>query len=539
MDEAKAPSITVMRAFFARFGGRPRPIQTETFQSIQDDRDLLVTAPTSSGKTEAVFVPLAIRLLARGSDGKGKLGALVISPTRALATDLHKRMEPIFQSLGLRLDVSTGDKNTCSATHPSDALIRTPEGLDGLLCRHPEQLNYLLDVAIDELHKFVEDARGTQLIGLLHRLESRVPGHRRLGISATLPDPMLPINMGLLRGNTITISSPDDGKIEFIQHPWLGPGPTSADHFLSKLREIQCKKAIAFVNSRKRAEEMAVLLNRGFLKGRCFVHHGSTSTALRRETEECLRTFQVALVVATTTLEVGIDVGDLDTTILLDLPRDLNALLQRAGRAGRRNGKRRVLYVTGLFDRATDFAPMIAQAQRPRPTATGDARPFLSGCLQQAISLVASKGAESGMGLVHFLEGAFRLPQTQAWQILESLVETGLLAKNDTSFVLTHNSQAMLENRSIHITFSANAGTPIYDAVSHRRIGQALVGNTGKILLGGRARELTGMDPTTGRVLAKQSDGGAASFPRQAQSTFDQVATQCYPKMGGRVRLNP
>ena len=525
----------VLRAFFTRFGGKPRGIQEEAYSAFQDDRDGLVVAPTSSGKTEAVFVPVASRLLARGGDAQGHLGAIIISPTRALATDLHKRMSPIFHSLGLRLDAATGDLNTCSASHPSDALIRTPEGLDGTLCRHQEQLGDILDVVIDEMHLFLGDPRGTQLVGLLHRLLDHAPGHRRLGISATLPDPSLPLRVGLLRADPVVVKAEEQSEIQFIQHAWTGQGAQGVESFLAILRELQCQKAIAFVRSRARAEEACALLNQGHLKGHCFVHHGGTSTALRREAEERLRRARVALVVATTTLEVGIDIGDLDTTILLDVPKDPSSLFQRAGRAGRRNGLRRVLYVTGLFDRTVDFAKLITLAKRPQDPRPRDARPYLAGCFQQIASLVASRDSASWPYLRNFLTAAYGLPDALGNQMLECLVETGLLCRQAADLALSPATQRMFENRSIHLTFSGQSGSPVIDQGSRRLLGHAAISGKGIIRLGGKGREVKGWDSLSQQVLTRQVEGGTPSFAPQGRSSFESAADRFIALIGGQL----
>jgi ATP-dependent Lhr-like helicase len=525
----------VIRAFFTRFGGKPRVIQEEAFKSFLEDRDGLVVAPTSSGKTEAVFVPVATRLLARGAEARGRLGALIISPTRALATDLHKRMSPTFQALGLRLDAATGDLNTCSRIHPSDALIRTPEGLDGTLCRHQEQVGDIQDVVIDEMHLFLCDPRGTQLVGLLHRLLDLAPGHRRLGISATLPDPTLPVRVGLLRAEPILVTAEDQGEIQFIQHAWMGQGPHGVDSFLATLRDLPCRKAIAFVRSRARAEEASAMLNRGHLKGHCFVHHGATSTALRREAEERLRRERVALVVATTTLEVGIDIGDLDTTILLDVPNNTGSLLQRAGRAGRRNGLRRVLYVTGLYDRAVDFSQVITLARRPQEPRRGDARPYLAGCFQQIASLVAARGSASRPLLRQFLTAAYGLPEVVGERMIDCLLESGLLMRHGADLGLSAPTQKMMENRSIHMTFSGQTGSPVIDEVSRQHIGHAAVHGNGTILLGGKGREVTGRDPRTQQIVTRTVEGGIPSFAPLGQSSFESAADRFMLLIGGRL----
>jgi ATP-dependent helicase Lhr and Lhr-like helicase len=525
------------RAFFERFGGRPRPLQQEAFSVLIDSGDALICAPTSSGKTEAALLPIAHKLLRREADASARLGALIISPTRALASDLHTRMAPVFAKLGLRLDVATSDKNTCRTGVPSDVLIRTPEGLDATLCRSRESLAAVRDVMIDEIHTFMADPRGTQLVGLLQRLRSTAPSHRRIGVSATVGDLTLPGRTRLLRPDHVVVSQGEQGTIEYLPHRWIGSREQGADRFIRSLRELGCRKSIGFVRTRARAEEMAALLDRGHLRGLCLVHHGSTSSAIRRETEERLRRLPVAMVVATTTLEVGIDIGDVDTCILFDAPPDASALVQRAGRAGRRSGLRRVLYVTDLFDRAVEFGRLIARSGSSRSVAPGDARPFLSACFQQAVSYVASYGEVPQADVAGFLQEAFDLPADVSVAVISCLSLDAFLERTNGSVRLTPASVTMLANRTLHLTFASTSGSPVFDAKSLKRIGHAQVDGRGNILLGGAGRRIVSVDNSTGRVFTEAASGGNASFAPQSQSSFQRSARRHAARMGGVVRL--
>jgi ATP-dependent helicase Lhr and Lhr-like helicase len=289
----------VSRAFFARFGGHLTPIQEIAFARFEPCRDALVIAPTGSGKTEAAFVPLACALQARKRLGQTGLLALVVSPTRALASDLHRRMAAPLGKLGLCLDVATSDRDTRRASRQCDILIRTPEGLDVSLCHRPETLGTLSEVVIDEIHQYNQNPRGTQLAGLLHRLSDLIPGHRRSGISATLPESTGPERLRLLR-NPIIAQTPPAGDLSLTIHHWTGRGREGVPHFLRSLRELGARKCIAFARSRARVEEVAALLDAEWLRGKCLVHHGSLSSTLRRQTEDRLKRLKTGIVVATT-----------------------------------------------------------------------------------------------------------------------------------------------------------------------------------------------------------------------------------------------
>ncbi|MBK8751685.1 MAG: DEAD/DEAH box helicase [Candidatus Competibacteraceae bacterium] len=526
--------IQVQRAFFSRFGGRLRPIQEATFHQIEPDRDVLITAGTGTGKTEAAFVPVVCELLTR-DQGNGGIGALVVSPTRALATDLHTRMAPIFEALGLRLDVATGDKNTCRPNKPPDALIRTPEGLDNTLCRQPDDLKAVRAVIVDEVHFFLDNPRGTQLIGLLERLNTVAGPHRRLGVSATVPDTTLPTRAKLLR-NPVLVEESGGPLLEIIRHQWLGDESQGVASFLSLLRQHECRKSIGFARTRSRIESLCQLLDSGFLRGHCLVHHGSTSSAIRKETEARLRKMRVGLVIATTTLEVGIDIGDVDTCILFDVPKSVSSFLQRAGRAGRRSGMRRVICVTGLYDRATEFSRLVGRLKTGQLGDAGDARPFLVGCLQQIASLVATETSRQRIAATQFLDRAYGLPTRASDAIIAGLVDAKIISDCGDDLELLERGQQLLERRTLHLTFASDSGITVVDELSGRALGRVRIDGDDRIRLGGGGRRIVGMDKQRGYVITHPTEGGTASFARPAESVFEEIARRCLHRVGREVQ---
>ncbi len=515
-------SQVVKRAFFSRFGGKLRPLQEQAFALLELERDGLVTAPTGMGKTEAVFVPVAQRLLLRPREQQNQLGALIISPTRALATDLHKRMSPIFEQLGLRLDVATGDKNTQSKIRPSDALIRTPEGLDSTLVRRPSDLQNVQDIIIDEIHTFLNNPRGTQLVGLLHRISMLNSQHRRLGISATLPQPDIVTKTGLLRKNSVLVSIEEQSQIEFLTHHWAGEEIIGATGFLQFLKDTGIKKALGFVLSRKRAEQVTLWLNQGHLRDCVFVHHGSTSSTHRKQTEEHLRTRRIVLVVATKTLEVGIDIGDVDTCILFDTPLDASSLVQRAGRAGRRGGIRRVVLVSGLFDSISEFMPLLQQVKNKQIHTDYDPRPSLTGCLQQVASYLMQISSSTKNGLLGFLMQAYQIPESAAEDVIRlALISNFLLMNQFEDFLPSPVTEKMFETRALHRTFAATSGTTVIDERTQQVIGWAdtRAGNT--MLLAGKGREPVAWSNDQRKVFVKIVESGEAAFVKAGKSNFE------------------
>jgi ATP-dependent Lhr-like helicase len=518
-----------MRAFFGAFGLRLRPIQQEAFATLEPGRDALIMAPTGSGKTEAALAPVAELL--QGS--RGRLRALVLSPRQALASDLHTRLSETFAKLGLRLDVATGDKNTCSATKPPDLLIRTPEGLDSMLVRQETALAAVQVVVIDEIHTFLDDARGTQLVGLLQRLATVSPGFYRLGVSATLQDPSAPERAGLVRQPVMVREASDRGTLAVSWFDWHQSG-NDAKRFIQFLREQRVRKAIGFAGSRAKVELLAHTLNTGYLQNKIFVHHAGISQSVRRNTEQMLRNLPVAFVVATTTLEVGIDIGGVDTCVLFDAPPDRAAFLQRAGRAGRRSGQRQVVCVSGLYSRRVDFARVM-----PGQAETGlvDTKPFLSGCLQQIGSYVAQHDGADMSAVSRFLGNAYGVSPQVAAELVSALVAAGILTRDQTQLRLSDEGESMLETRQLHLTFAPAGGAKVVDRDSGRSLGRALATGSDQLLLGGQARKVVGFDTTTGAALTVPHSGGRPQFVPGGDSRFEWIARGMRGRLGAGFRF--
>ncbi|TNF32498.1 MAG: DEAD/DEAH box helicase [Deltaproteobacteria bacterium] len=512
-----------------------RPVQEKALERLRTDRDGLITASTGSGKTEAAFLPVVEALLDRPREG-GKTRALVLSPTRALASDLHRRMAPVLEALGLRLDVATSDKNTVRDNEVTDVLIRTPEGLDITLCRRPGELSDITEVLIDEIHDFLKGPRGTQTAGLLARLDMSGVKARRIGISATIPDLTLPSRSRLLR-DPIIIEDGDQQGLDVSYYDWVRAGREGGEAFVDFLRELGSRKLIGFARSKRRVEDLCGWLSTGFLRENCMAHHASLSSSGRRAVEERLRKARVGLVVATTTLEVGIDIGDVDTCVLFDAPSGVSSFLQRAGRAGRRSGLRRVVCVGGLFDRTVEYAKLVAQISGGLPPGTADARPFLVGALQQLASYAAIATGRSRAEIRELASTAFGMSARAADAMVDGLVRGDLLVARGDSIELSARGEQLVENRAIHLTFGVDTGSPVYDESSGRQIGKAYVHGTSEIRLGGSGRKVIGVDGLTGRVITRPTGSGNASFAPASASVFEALAGRIVATIGGEARV--
>ncbi|MCA9969579.1 MAG: DEAD/DEAH box helicase [Anaerolineales bacterium] len=382
------------RLFFARHGGFT-PVQLQAIPPIAAGQDALVVAATASGKTEAVLAPLLERLWPRLP--RPGLHLLYICPTRALVRDLHTRLAPPLADASIRLGMKTGDAPLPAET-PA-ILLTTPESTDSLLTRAPRLFADLQAVVLDEIHLFDNTPRGDHLRCLLPRIERirtygrpGAPPAQRVALSATVPDPA-GVAARYLQDAAIVLAPGDRGVVADVQ-PFTGLADLAA-----ALGRRPGFKALIFCNSRVEVEETAAALRQHLPHhGDIFVHYSNLETAVRREVEERFAAASVAVCVATSTLELGIDIGSVDDVVLLGAPPDLDAFLQRAGRGGRRTGAARVLCLPktpgewARFDAFLTLAPTPPHPltspppHPPTPTSPYTFRPAI--LVQQTFSLL-------------------------------------------------------------------------------------------------------------------------------------------------------
>ncbi|HEY0513778.1 MAG TPA: DEAD/DEAH box helicase [Thermoanaerobaculia bacterium] len=339
-----------------------RPLQERAVEPILSGDHALLVAPTAGGKTEAAFFPLASRML--GEDWSG-LSVLYLCPLRALLNNLEPRLAGYLHFVGRRVgrwhgDVGQGTRREI-LRDPPDLLLTTPESLEVMLTSravdHGRLFRGLRAVVIDELHAFAGDDRGWHLLSLLERI-SRVAGGnlQRIGLSATIGNPEE--LLGWLAG-----SSPGARSVVTADAPEVatatkkvGAEPPGADvqiDFVGSLenaaqvlaRLYRGEKRLVFCDSRSRVEDLAFRLRD--LGVATHVSHGSLGADERRRAEQAFAEARDCVIVATSTLELGIDVGDLDRVIQLEAPATVASFLQRLGRSGRRPGTRRnLLFLT-------------------------------------------------------------------------------------------------------------------------------------------------------------------------------------------------
>ncbi len=287
----------------------------------------MVISPAASGKTEAIVAPAVERLL---PDQRDRFAVLYVSPTRALVNDLFRRMSEPLEYLELKLARKTGDHPALDESRLPFMLITTPESFDSLLCRHTRIFKELSAVVLDELHLLDNTPRGDQLRVLLERLRLINTDIRYYALSATIDD----VEMGRRYfPDPVVVQVPSRREIDEELLP-MGDGWPA--RIIEELKRRGLRKVLCFFNARSYAEQYSKLLNLPPFTNRVWVHHASLTRESRESVEATMNREKTGILCCTSTLELGIDIGDIDGVVLVRPPFNVSSLLQRLGRSNRR-----------------------------------------------------------------------------------------------------------------------------------------------------------------------------------------------------------
>nr|WP_249784663.1 ligase-associated DNA damage response DEXH box helicase [Bradyrhizobium sp. IC3195] len=376
------------RAWFAARGWSPRAHQLALLEKAREDRSALLIAPTGAGKTLAGFLPTLVELstqpLTRDAGAKknlvstgrsvqrsGGLHTLYISPLKALAVDIARNLErPIAEmDLPIKVETRTGDtpvsRRQRQRRYPPDVLLTTPEQLALLLSSDdaPFLFSSLKRIVLDELHALVTSKRGDLLSLGLARLWRLAPQMRAIGLSATVAEPeqlarfLVPQPDGKERAADIVVAGgAAPPVVEMLDTrerlPWAGH---SARHALPEIYELikANKTTLVFVNTRSQAEMLFQNLWSMNDDGLAIaLHHGSLDVAQRRKVEDAMSAGRLRGVVCTSSLDLGVDWGDVDLVVNIGAPKGSSRLMQRIGRANHRldEASRAVLVPANRFE---------------------------------------------------------------------------------------------------------------------------------------------------------------------------------------------
>ncbi len=517
--------------FFGRFD-RLTPIQEQGMAPILAGQDALLVAPTASGKTEAYVAPLVERLL---GGGRAPFSLLIVSPTRALANDLHRRLAVRMDAVGVDFGRHTGEHKDRAAGRVPEVVIATPEALDALLARRPAVLASLAAVALDELHVLDGTPRGDQLRVLLHRLDQAAERRpQRVAASATVAEPAA-LAARYLRDAAVV----EAGRSRPLRAAaFAGTHPLEVARHLDVLAAHGRRKVLLFCNARRDVELYAAeLRGRTRFGDAVYAHHGSLAQATREGTERRFLAADAGVAVATLTLELGIDIGSVDTVLLLAPPSSVASLLQRVGRGSRRSGETRVAYAADGDAERHLYRFLLAKA------AAGELleEPYAfrpSVLVQQALVIAGGKGSVTAGALRAAVpeDLARGLPEDASGRILDAMAEKGLFEPpRGGHYVLAAGPESRYEAGRLHGNLDPDSSMQVVDRLTGDVVGSVAPWATeraGSLQLAGRGRRT--IRASDGRLLT-DTRGRAASAtftPRRVPAMGQRLARALVESLG-------
>ncbi|XXT25142.1 DEAD/DEAH box helicase [Sorangium sp. So ce429] len=485
-----------------------RPVQELTAHAILDGDNCVVLAPTAGGKTEAAFLPLISRMHA---EDWGPPSVLYLSPIKALLNNQEPRLTRLAGMLSRRVfkwhgDVGAGVRARF-AQEPADILMTTPESLEVMLVssRVPSRRLFrgLEAVVIDEVHAFAADDRGAHLVSLLERLQRHAGRDiQRIGLSATVGNPLeiLAWLRGTSRRAARLVDPPKPPALPEVHLDWVASLPNAAK-VISQL-DVG-KKRLVFLDSRRRVEQLGEALQSTGTS--TFLMHSSLSADERRQAERAFESGRDCVIVATSTMELGIDIGDLDAVVQIDAPPTVASFLQRMGRTGRRPGSRQ--RATVLCTRESDLA---LSAALLRLWSSGYVEPVQAEraafhvLAQQLLALCLQEGGVPVMDWWAWVAGAAcfaDVTERERELLLARMVASGILVATEGRLILGPKGEALYARRNFQALYA------VFDAPASLEVvwGQRDVGTVDAVfvqalppescfVLGGRPWQITRID---------------------------------------------
>ena len=504
-----------------------RPLQEESILPLLDGADAVLLAPTAGGKTEAASFPLLSKMAQEGWTGTS---LLYVCPLKALLNNLLPRLETYTSWLGRTAalwhgDVTHSRRKRILRDRP-DVLLTTPESLEAMLVSanvdHRAFFSGLRAIVVDEVHAFAGDDRGWHLLAVLERLQ-RVAGHpvQRVGLSATVgnPEQLLHWLQGSgagkrpaqvvaphLRDASPALPPPGEVELDYVG---------SLDNAARVIAALhQGEKRLVFCESRREVEELGASLR---AKGvTTFLSHASLSVDERNRAEEAFAEARDCVIVSTSTLELGIDVGDLDRVLQVGAPGTVASFLQRIGRTGRRSGSvRNCLFLAvdeaGLLSAAAllllwsrGWVEPITPPPEPRHIA---AQQILALCLQE--HRVGDRLWQEWWGGV----GPFG---PAAEPVMRHLVEQGYLDRDGGMLFIGPEAEQRFGYRHFMDLTAVFTAAPEFTVLS----GRTEIGTTDpvlltnevvgprRLLLAGRSWQVTYIDWSRRRCFVEPVEGG-------------------------------
>ena len=504
-----------------------RPVQALSTEAILDGANCVVLAPTAGGKTEAAFLPLLSKMDVEDWSG---VSVLYVAPIRALLNNQEARLTKLTGLIGRRAGKWHGDVKGPARRRmidePPDVLAITPESLEAMLLstRTPARrfLAHVRAVVIDEVHAFAGDDRGAHLVSLLERITRIAETDiQRIGLSATVGDPE--VIVGWLSGSSMRphrvvdpggARKPPELHLDFVGT--LDNAAVLIDRLYPGTRRL------VFVDSRRRVEELGHRLSQRGVD--VYLSHSSLALSERTAAERAFEEGTNCVIVATSALELGIDVGDLDHVIQIDAPSSVSSFLQRMGRTGRRAGSTaNSTFIATDDDALLRAAAIIDLFRRGYVEPAGPSTWSPHVLAHQAIALSMQEQGSSAHGWWNWLEGcaAYRdVSSGERESIVRHMVDNDILVEGDARLALGARGEKLYGAKNF-LELYAVFSTPRVLRVMH---GQSEVGvvdasflqdreqKVPNFVLAGRPWRIVGVDWKGGTCSVEPAEAGG--YPR-------------------------
>jgi ATP-dependent Lhr-like helicase len=548
-----APSI--QRALWQMGWSNLRPIQASAIEVLLDsERDLVISARTASGKTEAAFLPI-LSLISQAP--AASVRAIYVGPLKALINDQFRRLEVLCQHTEISVhrwhgDVA-GDLKRRLIDQPSGVLLITPESLESLFVNHTGSLKRLFHslsfVVIDELHALHGTERGTHLRSLLHRLEPIALAHFRLvALSATLGDPSASREWLRYREPERVVVIDDHNATKTVRFGIFGyrrpighvteaedseaedaaPPPQVTEQLYATFRD---SKNLIFANSRADVEwygdQLNVHAKEAGRPGQFLVHHGSLNRTIREQTEELMQGRVPYTTVCSSSLELGIDIGNVAAVGQIGCPWGVSSLVQRLGRSGRGEDEPQCMRVYIVEDESSPDMHLcdrlysellqvvaLAELMRQRWVEPPAENSFdYSTLVQQILSVLTETGGAPAEQLFDRLvrRGAFRsVDQSIFTKILRSIAKHDLIEQTSRGdLILGLEGERVVNHYDFYSAFATPAEYDvIYAGTSLGSLPLRYLPTVGEqLIFSARRWQVTEIDHRRGRIWLVPAQG--------------------------------
>ena len=504
--------------------------------------NVLLIAPTGSGKTEAVLLPIFSKLVQK-ANRKG-ICVVYVTPMRALNRDLLKRLSFWSSRLDISIEVRHGDTELKlrrrQALFPPDVLVTTPETLQAILpgTRMRQHLSNVSHVVIDEVHELASSKRGVQLTVALERLRGLVGKEfQRIGLSATVgnPDEVARFIAGSKRDIEVVeasffkeykyhVENPTPTATDYDLAAKLDTSPEAAARIRRMLELVDGHKStLIFVNARTIAEMLGYRFHQ-LERNDIAVHHGSLSKEERAQIEDEFKTGNLKAIVCTSTLELGIDIGSVDLVIQYLSPRQVDSLIQRVGRSGHRlDTFSEGLIITAFPDDTLESIAAVKNAYKNRLEPVVIHENALDVLAHQVAGAVMDRNVVKSEDLLTMVKQAYAYKDfsyENFLDLVDFLARLGNIRVEEEGKVLKMNRKTRSYYYGNLSMIPDEVRYPIINVISDRKIGtlgdefMALKARVGlNIIVRGRVWRIVQIEEETGNVYVVPSEDPMAAIP--------------------------